>query len=157
VTREEILADLSAYAAGLDAELSLLRRIQRLSEVQREAADSVDAERLEQIADERERLMAGLFRIEHEIRDTRHRLAANQGLAADLPGFTEVAQAHRTAGALIARIMASDEATMGAMHDAEAARREASQAVEAGEATLTAYRRVVAPALSSPSLLNRRG
>ncbi len=79
MTREELLTDLSAYAAGLDAELSLLRQIQQLSDVQHTATDAADPERVGQVADERERLMAGLLKIEHEIRETRHRLADQQG------------------------------------------------------------------------------
>jgi hypothetical protein len=43
------------------------------------------------------------------------------------------------------------------LREAEIARRFAAQAIEAGENTLAAYRRVVAPPLASASLLNKRG
>ena len=157
MTRDEIAIDLSAYAAGLEAELTLLRQIQKVSDGQREATVAGDAEQMKQIADERERLMAGLVRVEHEIRASRAHLAEHQSVAAELPGFPEVVEAHRTAGSLVNRILLSDRDTVLALREAEVARRQASQSVEAGEATLAAYRRVITPALTSPSLLNRRG
>ena len=46
---------------------------------------------------------------------------------------------------------------MAALREAEVARREATQAIEAGETTLNAYRRVINPSLSVPSLVDRRG
>ena len=46
---------------------------------------------------------------------------------------------------------------MAALRDAEAARRLASQALEAGEHTLAAYRRVVSPDFTVPSLVDKRG
>jgi hypothetical protein len=46
---------------------------------------------------------------------------------------------------------------MAALREAEIARRTASQAIEAGEHTLAAYRRVISPSVSGPSLVDRHG
>ena len=61
------------------------------------------------------------------------------------------------AAALVSRIISADQETMAALREAEVARREATQAIEAGETTLNAYRRVINPSLSVPSLVDRRG
>ena len=157
MTRRELSEPLLAYAAGLEAELALLRHIQRLSSDQQDATRNHDIERLNQIADERTRLMTGLVKIEHEIRAARHLLAEHQVVASQLPGFAEVIDLHHKAGTLVARIISSDQETMAALREAEVARREATQAIEAGETTLNAYRRVINPSLSAPSLVDRRG
>lgn len=157
MTRRELAESLLAYAAGLEAELALLRHIQRLSSEQQEATRSHDIARLHQVADERVRLMTGLVKIEHEIRTARHVLAEHQDLAGQLAGFTEVVELHQKAAALVSRIISADQETMAALREAEVARREATQAIEAGETTLNAYRRVINPSLSVPSLVDRRG
>jgi hypothetical protein len=46
---------------------------------------------------------------------------------------------------------------MKALQDAELARRAAMAIVERGETTLAAYGKVIAPPVSSATLLNRRG
>ena len=74
-----------------------------------------------------------------------------------MPGFAAVVECHRAAGALVSRIMASDEETAKALRDAEAARRFAAQTLDLGETTLSAYRRVVAPAPPGPAVVNQRG
>jgi hypothetical protein len=157
VNRRELAEPLLAYAAGLEAELALLRHIQRLSAEQQEATRNHDSDRLQQIADERVRLMTGLVKIEHEIRAARHLLAEHQDVASGLPGFAEVVDLHQKAALLVGRIISSDQETMAALREAEVARREATQALEAGETTLNAYRRVINPSLSVPSLVDRRG
>lgn len=157
MTARELAEPLQAYAAGLDAELAVLRHIQRLSGDQQDATRNHEIERLHQIADERIRLMTGLVTIEHEIRAARHLLADHQDLAATLPGFRDVVARHKLAGSLVSHILASDQDTMVALRDAEIARREATQAIEAGETTLNAYRRVLNPSLSGPSLVDKHG
>jgi hypothetical protein len=64
---------------------------------------------------------------------------------------------HREAAALANAILAADRHSVEALHEAEHARRAAAQALEQGESTLAAYRRVVSPPLSSPALVNKRG
>jgi hypothetical protein len=157
VTPRELAEPLLAYACGLEAELALLRHVKRLSAEQQDATRNHEIDRLHQIADERIRLMSGLVKIEHEIRTARHVLADHEELASQLPGFSEVVALHKTAGALVSHIISADQETMGALRDAEVARRAATQAIEAGETTLNAYRRVLNPSLTGPSLVDRRG
>lgn len=157
MTPAELSQTLSAYASGLEAELALLNRVQQLSAQQQDASRQHDAERLRGIADERTRLMSGLVRIEHEIRSARQRLADHQRAATALPGFDTVVRLHRKAAALVNDILAADQETMAALRAAEIARHEAAQAIEAGETTLNAYRRVLNPAAIGPSLVERRG
>ena len=157
MTRDELARHLSSYAAGLEAELSLLRQVRRLSEAQREAGRSHEIARLNSIADERDRLMRGVVQIEHEIRASRLVLAEQRATAATLAGFEDVVVLHQLAGTLVNEITTADGETMAALREAEAARRLASQTLEAGETTLAAYRRVVSPDFTSPSLVDKRG
>jgi hypothetical protein len=57
---------------------------------------------------------------------------------------------------MVNRIIASDQQSMAALEQAEIARRSAAMAMEKGETTLQAYRRVITPSIHS-SLVNRRG
>jgi hypothetical protein len=157
VTPGQLADTLARYRAALETELELLRHVQRLSTDQRDATERHDSEHLHHVASERVRLMDGLVRIEHEIRTDRAVLAEHRLDAADLPGFSEVTGLHRIAADLVAEIAATDQDTMAALHQAEASRRAAAQAIEAGETTLNAYRRVLAPSAHGPALVERRG
>ncbi len=157
MTDDELAQALAAYAAGLEAETTLLDRLHALSAAQREASARNDLSALNAVADERDGLLATLVRLEHDLKPTRQAIALNRARAARLPQFASVSARHRAAAELVAAIMAFDEETLAALRQAESARRFAAQAIEAGEHTLAAYRRVVTPALSSASLLDRRG
>ena len=148
---------ITEYRAGLEAEMALLRRIDLLAQEQREITRAGGLERLVPIAEERDRLMAGLVQIEHGLKPIRLKLAdARASLARDRE-FHEVAALHREAADLAEAILASDRHSVDALKAAELARRSAAQALEQGENTLAAYRRVVSPSLTSPTLVNRRG
>jgi hypothetical protein len=157
VTPRQLADTLARYGAALGAELELLRHVQRLSADQHDAATQQDSERLHHVASERVRLMDGLVRIEEEIRTDRMILADHRVEAADLRGFHEVTELHRIAAALVADIAATDQHTMTALEQAEVARRTTAQAIETGETTLNAYRRVLAPSAHGPALVDRRG
>jgi hypothetical protein len=147
----------TAYTAGLDAEIVLLRQLDRLAGRQREADAVHDVEVLTQCTDERTQLMASLVALEHQLRPVRDVLADSQRQAAVLPGFVALVQKHREAAALVAQILHHDQQTLDALRDAEQARRFAAQTIEAGETTLAAYRRVVAPPPSHAALIDERG
>lgn len=153
----ELRTHLASYASGLEAELELLRQLQNVSAVQRTATAANDIDHLPRIADERERLMAALVHLESQIAKSRRLLAEHRILAATLPGFDSVVALHRTAGTIVNAIMSADRDSMSALREAEIARRTASQAIEAGEHTLAAYRRVISPSVSGPSLVDRHG
>jgi hypothetical protein len=157
MTREAFEQALATYAAGLDAEMSLLGQLDEVSAAQRAASDSQDMVGVHRGTEERERLLAHLVAIEADLRPVRQSIALNHRGAEQLPQFKAVAERHRVAAELVARILAADEVTLTALREAEIARRFAAQAIEAGENTLAAYRRVVAPPLASASLLNKRG
>lgn len=156
MTAEELQHLIGQYGAGIEAELTLLRQLKRLSAAQQEAMRDHDMAVVTRIGDEREQTLAGLVKIEHELKPIRHALAKHQDAARAIEGFTDVVTLHRAAANLVATIISSDRETMQALRDAELARRFAAQTIEAGETTLAAYRRVIAPPLASASLVNKR-
>jgi hypothetical protein len=145
------------YRSGLEAEMALLRRIDVLSTEQREVARTGPMERLVRITEERERLMAALVEIEHGLKPIRAKLAQARRQLSGLVEFKEVAAIHREAADLASAILTADRQSVEALQEAEFARRAAAQALEQGESTLAAYRRVVAPPIGSPTLVNKRG
>lgn len=157
MTAADLEAALAAYTAGLEAEMALLDQIHALSLRQRASSGAPETGTLEADADERRRLVAALVSIEHELKPVRAAIAADRTAAAQLPAFRHVAERHRIAADLVAAILTTDQETLTALREAEAARRFAAQAIEVGENTLAAYRRVVAPPLASAALLDKRG
>ncbi len=153
MTRDELAQAIDAYAAGLEAELALLRELLRLSERQRGA----DLTALTRIIDERAELMRGLVGVEAQIKPLRLQLQHHSTQAAEIDGFHDLVLLHRTAGEIVSTILSADEDTARALHDAESARQVAARTVEAGEATLAAYRKIVSPAPPAASLVNRHG
>jgi hypothetical protein len=154
----EVLAQaITAYAAGLDAELDLLGHLESLSARQRDATASGDVEALNACSDERLRLTSALVALEQDLKPLRGQLADHGRQAAQLPGFSALVVRHQEAARRVAGIVSSDERTMAALRDAEAARRFAAQTIDAGEATLAAYRRVVAPPPASAAIVDERG
>jgi hypothetical protein len=154
---DTLAAVIGAYAAGLDAEMELLRQLASLSAAQRSISGTAEPDALARFSDERTRLLNAVVTLEHELKPLRHELAASAGRAARLPGFQAVVARHREAARLVNEIIAADQQTLAALRDAEAARRFAAQAIEAGETTLAAYRRVVAPPPSTAAIFDERG
>lgn len=157
MTRGELLDSVTQYRRGLDAELRILGEVQSLALEQRDATGRHDAAQLGAIAERREVLMAGLLDLEAQLRPVRVTLARERRAAADLPAFADVVERHRQAEALVNDILERDRETARALTEAERARRLAAHALDTGEATLAAYRRVVAPAHGSTGLVDRRG
>jgi hypothetical protein len=152
------LADaIREYRAGLEAELALLQRLERLDTSRHDAASHAGVLEIAALADERENVIAALVEIEHTLRPMRVLLVDARSTLQDDPAFQEVAALHRRAGDLVARILASDARSLQALQDAEHARRFAAESMERGESTLAAYRRVVAPPLEGARIVNRRG
>jgi hypothetical protein len=157
VTEDELRQWLAVYGPGLEAEVALLRQLNRLALAQQELPDAQDLTVLAQIVQERDRIMAALVKIEFELRPARLALATHRDAASQLEGFTEVSELHRTAAGLVATIVHADQDTLRALQDAEVARRFAAQTLGAGGTTVAAYRRVVAPPLTGAGLVDRRG
>jgi hypothetical protein len=157
MTTPDLLPVIAQYRAGLDAEMALLHRLEMLSERQREATTSHDVAALERVTDQRGRVMANLVAIEHELRPIRLMLLEHREALRGNTEFEEVAALHKEAAALVTAIVSSDRESLGALKEAELARRFAARAVEQGESTLAAYRRVVLPPLAGATLVNRKG
>jgi len=157
VTLSELGPLVTQYRAGLEAEMSLLRRLDVLSVEQRELTRAGKLQDLLPITEERDRLMAGLVQIEHGLKPIRLQLADARGQLAGLLEFQNVAALHREAADLAGAILNADRHSVEALKEAEFARRTAAQALEQGESTLAAYRRVVTPPLTAPTLVNKRG
>jgi hypothetical protein len=157
VTAEELAQSLTTYDAGLQAELALLHQLESLALAQHDASQANDLDRLTAVGAERARLMTALVRIEADLKPVRELIAKYLSAVRLLPTFDETLTRHREAGDLVARILDSDRQLLVQLQAAEQARREAAQAIEAGELTLAAYRRVIAPSVASVGLIDRRG
>jgi hypothetical protein len=153
----QLAALVAQYRAGLEAQMALLRRLDALAAQEREVTRAGAFDRLPPITEERDSLMATLVKVEHGLKPIRLQLADRRALLADILEFQQVAALHREAADLATAILAADQHSLEALKEAEYAHRTASQALEQGESTLAAYRRVVTPALTSPTLIDRVG
>ena len=157
MTDNNLASAIATYRVGLDAEITLLTQLERVSIEQREATATRDMPRLGTIAEERERLLVSLVAIEQEVRPIREMLSTRRTQAAKLGGFAEVVARHRRAERLITQITSADAATLDMLRQTEQACRFAGRTVQRGEATLAAYRRVVAPPPSGAARFSQRG
>jgi hypothetical protein len=157
VTPPDLLQLIGQYRAGLEAEMVLLHRLEALAERQRHASEQTDLEALALVSDDRDRLMASLVRIEHELKPVRLMLLEGRTAIDKTPEFQDLIVLHREAADLVSTIVGHDRDSLSALHEAELARRFAARTIEQGENTLAAYRRVVAPVLAGATLVNRKG
>ena len=157
MTDDDLRQRLAIYGPGLEAEVALLHQLKRLAFAQRDATNTHEVDQLSFVAQDRDRIMAALVTIEHELRPAREALAAERDKTSELPGFADVVALHRTAADLVASIVHSDQDTVRALQDAEVSRRLAAQTLGAAGSTLAAYRRVVAPPLTGAGLVDRHG
>lgn len=137
--------------------MALLRQLEALSARQREATLEGRIDALPAIHDARDQVMVSLVTIEHELKPLRTALAEHRHAVEHSPVFQEVIAFHRQAADLVGSIVIADKESLEALRGAEEARRSAAEAVERGETTLAAYRRVIAPAPAHAALVNRRG
>jgi len=157
VTREQLIPLLDQYRAGLDAELMLLHRLQALALEQRRVSQTGSVTDIQSTVDDRDRVLATLVKVEHELKGLRQHLLAGRDKLTDLPAYQEIVERHKEASELVADIIGVDRDSIEALKEAEQARRIAAQSLEQGESTLAAYRRVVSPGLTPATLVNRRG
>lgn len=157
MTRDDLPQLVAHYRAGLEAEMTLLQRLQGLATEQRTLSEQGDLEALSHVTDQRDRVTAGLVQIEHELKPVRNMLLQHRRALEQIREFKSVAALHESAATLVERIVVEDRASLDALKHAEQARRFAAQSLEHGESTLAAYRRVVSPHLPGASLVNRKG
>jgi hypothetical protein len=148
---------LGQYQAGLDAELTLLSRLEHLAHEQERAGAAEDLDSFHDTADQRDRVMESLLAVERQLVPVRRTLLEHRHTLAGNPVFEAVAALHRHTAQRVAAIVACDERTMASLRQVEQSRRVALQAVEQGEQTLAAYRRVIAPAPETSALFSRKG
>lgn len=148
---------LAEYRAGIDAELALLNQLDSLSLREQEASLAGDFAALRDVHESRNAVMTNLVAVEHELKPLRSMLAEQRQALQRMEEFKAVAALHAEAAEMLARIIASDQKSLAALRGAEDARREAATAMEVGETTLQAYRRVIAPAAAHATLVNRLG
>ncbi len=148
---------LAQYQAGLDAELTLLTRLEELARQQGRAGAAEDLDAFHDAADQRDRVMESLIAVEHQLVPVRRTLLEHRQTLAGNPTFEAVAALHRHTAQRVAAIVAGDDRTMASLRQMEQARRTAIQAIEQGEQTLAAYRRVIAPAPETSALFSRKG
>jgi hypothetical protein len=153
----DLRAALAEYRQGLDLELGLLHQLTALAGDQHRASDGDDYPALAAVSERRGDLMRALLEVEAQLRPVRVRIALHADEARHVDGFDDIARLHREAEHLVTTILTSDRSTLDALHAAEHARRTASQAIEAGEATLAAYRKVIAPPVAPAGLVSRHG
>lgn len=149
-----VLAD---YRTGLDAELSLLAQLHDLATRQHALPVPPVPEALTALALERERLLASLAALEHQVLPLRSLLATHVSTVRQLPGYAGVADRHQRAQALVTAITELDDASLAVLTRADAERRTAAQSLEAGEATLAAYRRILKQPQAPAGLFTQRG
>ena len=157
MTDRELADCLVQYRAGLEAELALLGQLEVVATRQRGETARRNFEELGTAGEERDRLTQALVALEQHLQPVRARLHRARDLVAQFAGYRDVLELRQRAGALVARILATDEESMQSLADAELARRAALASLEQGETTLAAYRRVLTPALHHASLVDRRG
>jgi hypothetical protein len=148
---------LAQYQAGLDAELTLLARLEELARHQERAGATDDLDAFHAASDQRDRIMESLIAVEQQLVPVRRTLLEHRQTLAGNPAFEAVAALHRHTAQRVAAIVAGDDRTMASLRQMEQARRTAIQAIEQGEQTLAAYRRVIAPAPERSALFSRKG
>jgi hypothetical protein len=152
----QIATLIDQYRAGLEAELTILSRLHHTAAKQREASAAHDLEALNRASDERDSLMAGLVNVESQLKDVRKALSLRRKEALLIPAYNEAVELHQQAIAIVSEILKTDAESTEALAKAELARRDAARAVEQGETTLSAYRRVMAGP-SGAALVDKRG
>ncbi len=153
----DLATALADYRTGLDAELQQLAALDSVASRQRALPHPPGAAELTALGTEREQHLAALLALEAQLVPLRQHIAAHLDEARDLPGFDGVADRHRRVADLVTRIMQLDAESLEALQRADQDRRAAAQSIEAGEATLAAYRRILQQPQQSAGLFTQRG
>lgn len=157
MTQDQLARLIDLFHAGLEAELTVLRQLEHVADLQRDVSAARDFDTFHAAADTRDRLTRSLVTIEEGLRPIRRTLDLYRIPAQRLPGFTNAIALHRTAASRIARILATDRTSLEALAEADVARRTVLASLERGETTLTAYRRTLSPPVAGAVLMDRKG
>ena len=157
MTYADLVSLVDQYQVGIDAQLRLLRQLEAIAVRQRDETVARNFEAFAAEADERDHLTRSLVTLEEHLRPLRRQLTEHRRDAERVPGFLRVAERHREASDLVTRILTTDRDSFRALADADLARRAVLSGLEQGELTLAAYRKVLAPSLTQPALVDERG
>lgn len=147
---------ITQYRAGLEAEVAILLKLQQTAAQQREASAAQDLAAFHRFTDERDSLMTSLVNVESQLREVRQTLSQRKKEVAPLPDYREAVELHQRAIALVSQILDTDAESTEALAKAELVRRDTARALEQGETTLTAYRRVMTTPAGG-ALVDKRG
>jgi hypothetical protein len=148
---------LAAYAAGLAAEIEILRKVDGLAREQREAWARNQLAGLGALATRRAQLMTELAGAEDRIAPFRDHILARLAVAREVPAFAAAEARSQEAQALVRQLVENDRSFLSDLEGTLEERRREVQTLDAGGATLAAYRRVVLPAPASAKLVDQRG
>src|SRR5260221_13888931 len=90
-----LVALIEQYRAGLEAEITILRRLEETSARQQAASAAGELQALHRAADDRDGLMAALVNIEGQLRVVRQTLSKSRDEARHLPGYGEAGRPPR--------------------------------------------------------------
>jgi hypothetical protein len=155
--RADLERALEDYRTGLQREVSLLETLASLAATQQEATLAGDADGLLAASARREAVMQHLLEVDNDLRPRRTMLADALDETRALPGATTVATLHGIAQRHVRDILAIDVQTRASLERSENGRREAAHALDAAEATLAAYRKVLSPASPRSGIVDKRG
>jgi hypothetical protein len=153
----ELRETLGEYRRALETQVMFLDAIHRLASAQHAAAARQDAPALTACSTERAQTMAALDALEREQQDRRAFVTAHLPLAETLDEFTAVQRLHRMAEGTIGEILSRDAETRRSLEQSESARRSAAHILDAGEATLAAYRKTLAHTSPRSGIVDRHG
>jgi hypothetical protein len=157
MTRDDLATLLEQYHAGIVAELRLLHDLETVAARQQVGTAFRNFDTFGAASDARDELTRKLVVIEEGLREVRQQLGNHREAAATLPNFREVLDLHRQASDLVTTILQTDRESFRALADADLARRAALVGLEHGQATLAAYRKVLAPPATGAALVDGRG
>ena len=154
MTFAEVVA---AYTAGLEAQLALLRQVETLAAEQRATWLRDELLPLGSLATRRAALMHELAAVEARIAPLLYRLRTDLERALRTPGYDAAEARRQETRTAIFRLMAADRKFLTDLETSLDTRRREAHALDTGNATLAAYRRVVVPAVASAHLVDQRG
>ena len=157
MTHDQLARLIDLWHAGLEAERTVVRQLEHVAETQRDLTAARDFKTFHEAADARDRLTRSMVTLEEGLRPIRQTLLEHRTAAETLPGYAGAAALHHAIAGQVARILATDRQALDALAEAEVARRSVLASVERGEATLSAYRRALAPPVEGAVLMDRKG
>jgi hypothetical protein len=137
--------------------LAALERLAVLAKAECDAAARNDVDGIGCVSRDRLGLMAEIEPIAHGLEQARSRIVGHLELARASGHFPTVVSRHREGERLVDAILALDRDTLASLDLASRHRRDVALSIETGEATLAAYRRVIAPPPLSAGLVDQRG